>query len=245
MALAVAELTWPEIEDELDDGNTLIVVPTASIEQHGPGLPLSVDAIRADELGERIADELGCFVAPPVRPGVSEHHMAFPGTISLRPETFEAVVADYCRSLDRHGFEDVALLTTHGGNADALDAVAEEMDAALDANAFVAGDRDEFMTVRFGAMERHDVSSEEAGKHAGAAETSFLLESNPDLVRDDERAEGYLGDAATDRIIDEGLSAYTENGVPGDQRRASRAAGRTLIEDCVGFYAEAIADETR
>lgn len=245
MTLALEELTWPEVEAEIADGNTLVVVVTASVEQHGPGLPLSVDAIRADELGERIADELGCFVAPTVRPGVSEHHMAFPGTISLRPETFEAVVADYCRSLDRHGFEDIALVTTHGGNADALDSVAEEADADLDANVFVAGDREAFMAVRFGAMADHDVTAAEAGKHAGAAEASFVSEARPDLVRDEEFAEGYLGDVAAERLIDEGLPAYTENGVLGDQRRASRAAGRTLIDDCVDFYAEAIEAEVR
>lgn len=245
MTHELAQSTWPEIEDELDRGNDLVVVMTASIEQHGPGLPLAVDAIRADELGERIADELDCFVAPTIRPGVSEHHMSFPGTISLEPETFRAVVRDYCRSLDRHGFADVALITTHGGNADALQEVADEMDEKLDAHVFVAGDRTEFMEVRFGAMDDHGVDADEAGKHAGAAETSFVLEAEPDLVRTDEAADGYLGDLDASVLMEDGLAAYTDNGVLGDQRLATRAAGRTLIDDCVRFYADAIADEVR
>lgn len=245
MAYKLDEMTWPEVEDELDGGNDLVVVTTASIEQHGPGLPLSVDTIRADELGERIADELDCFVAPTIRPGVSEHHMSFSGTISLEPETFKDVVRDYCRSLDRHGFADIALITTHGGNADAQQTVAEELDDDLDAHVFVAGDRKEFMRVRFGAMAEYDVDADEAGKHAGAAETSFVLEAAPDLVRSDETAEGYLGDLDPEVLMDDGLAAYTDNGVLGDQRLATRAAGRTLIDDCVRFYADAIRDEIR
>lgn len=175
MTLPLTELAWPTVAAELDEGNLLVVVMTASVEQHGQSLPLSVDSIRADELGERIADELGCFLAPTIRPGVSDHHMAFPGTISLRESTFRSVVVDYCTSLDEHGFEDIALITTHGGNADALAEATTEADAALGANVFVAGEREGFLDARFGAMKAHDVDEYKAGKHAGAAETSFVL----------------------------------------------------------------------
>lgn len=243
MTLRLTEMTWPEIRATLDSGVRTVVVPTASTEQHGPALPLSVDELRGDALGERVADELGCFLAPTVRPGVSDHHMGFPGTISLSRETFEAVVTDYCESLDEHGFENVVLFTSHGGNSEALDAVAERTDADLDAHVFVAGTRDGFSEARYGAMAEHGVESGVAGQHAGAAETSFLLETNPELVDMDAAEAGHVGQVDGEALMADGLASVTENGVLGDQTAATRAAGRTLIDRCTAYYAEQVRTE--
>lgn len=240
MTLRLEEMTWPEVERRLESGTTLVVVVAASIEQHGPGLPLNVDAIRAEELGVRIADELGCFVAPVIRPGMSDLHLSFPGTISLRPETFEAVVRDYCRSLDHHGFENIALLTTHGGNMETLEAAASAADDRLDASVFVAGTRDGFLRVRVAAMADHGVPSDAAKRHAGAAETSFVLEARPELVDDERLSTGALGDPDLSDV--DRIEAVSENGVIGDQVRASRAAGRSLIDASVRYYADAITE---
>lgn len=243
MVKRLTEMTWPEVESELAEGASLALVVAGSTEQHGHGLPLAVDAIRGDELGERIADELDCLLAPTIRPGMSDHHMAFPGTISLGEETFRKVVADYCRSLDAHGVGDVALLTTHGGNADALNAVAASIDDDLAANVFVAGNREEFLEVRFGALESHGVGDREAGMHAGAAETSFLMETAPELVRRVALCQGYLGEVDPDDLIENGFEDVTDTGVLGDQTMASRAAGRTLIDACTEYYVGAIREE--
>ena len=125
-------MSWLEIESKLESGVRTVIVPTASTEQHGPTLPLSEDELRGEALGERVADEFGCFVAPTVRSAISGHHMDFPGTISLGRETFEAVITDYCESLDAHGFENVVLFMSHGGNTEALDAIADQTDDELD-----------------------------------------------------------------------------------------------------------------
>lgn len=243
MVLRLAEMTWPEVETELASGTRLALVMAASTEQHGNGLPLAVDAIRGDELGERIADELGCFLAPTIRPGLSAHHMGFPGTITLSEETFQGILTDYCRSLDAHGIEHIALVTTHGGNADALDAAADRLDDQLDAHVFVAGDRDSFMQVRYDALNAHGVEDYEAGKHAGAAEASFIMETHPELVRRDDLARGYVGDVDTADIIERGFDEITDSGILGDQTLASRAAGRTLIDACTDYYVDAIREE--
>lgn len=243
MTLRLGSMTWRTIEREIEGGNRLVVVVAGAVEQHGPSLPLSVDTIRADVLGERIADELGCFVAPTIRPGVSDHHMGFPGTLSLRPETFRSIVADYCRSLAAHGFEDIALVTTHGGNTNALNEAAAELDRDLDAHVFVPGDRDGFLETRYEAMRAHGVDEGAAGLHAGAAETSFLMESTPQLVDGDRLERGHVGAVDSDRLHDEGLEAYTDNGVLGDQRQATRSAGRTLIDACVDYYTAEIRSE--
>ena len=243
MTHQLAEMTWPEIQAVLDSDVRTVVVPTASTEQHGPALPLSVDEIRGDALGERVADELGCFLAPTVRPGISDHHMDFPGTITLTRETFEAVVTEYCESLDEHGFENIVLFTSHGGNTEALDAVAERTDADLDAHVFVAGTRDGFSEARYDSMAEHDVEPGVAGQHAGAAETSFILETNPELVHMDAAEAGYVGEVDGDALMEEGLRSVTENGVLGDQTAATRAAGRTLIDRCTAYYVEQVRKE--
>lgn len=240
MTLKLTDMTWPEIQAALDSGVRTVLVPTASTEQHGPALPLSVDELRGDALGERVADELGCFLAPTLRPGISDHHMGFPGTISLSRETFEAVVTDYCESLDEHGFENVVLFTSHGGNTEALDAVAERTNTYLDAHVFVAGTRDGFSEARYDAMAQHGVEPGVAGQHAGAAETSFILETNPELVEMDAAEPGHVGEVDGDNLMEVGLASVTGNGVLGDQTAASRAAGRTIIDRCTAYYAEQV-----
>ena len=202
-----------------------------------------MDELRGDALGERIADELGCFVAPTVRPAISGHHMDFPGTISLSQETFEAVITDYCESLDAHGFENIVLFTSHGGNTEALNAIAEQTDDELNTHVFVAVTRDGFSEVRYAAMKKHGVDSGSAGQHAGAAETSFILEIRPDLVNMDEAESGRVGEVDGEKLMENGLAGITENGVLGDQTVATRTAGRTLIDECTAYYANQVRAE--
>lgn len=235
MTRVLAEMTWPEVESALEE-TQVVLVPTASIEQHGPALPLSVDAIRARELGRRVAAELGCFLAPTVRPGLSDHHMDFPGTISLAEETFRAVVSDYCRSLDAHGFREVALFTSHGGNCDALEAAAARADADLDAHVFVAGTREGLMAARTEALGAFGVPPEAVGAHAGAAETAFLLATDPDLVGPTAGVSGYTGDV-DETLLDRGVRAVTDTGVLGDPSEGTAERGRALVEACVEYVA--------
>lgn len=242
MVFELTKMTWQDVQDRLKE-SSLVVVPTASVEQHGPHLPLAVDALRGRELGRRIAAELDCFLAPVVRPGMSDHHMGFPGTISLSEETFKSVVRDYCESLADHGFTDVALFTSHGGNTDALVEVAEQLDADLDSHVFVAGDRAGMMEARTSAMGEFGVTPEQAGVHAGAAETAFLLKTNPDLVKPTDGATGFLGDVS-EVNLDEGIRAVSENGVLGDPEQATLEQGGRLIESCASYFAGEIEAET-
>jgi creatinine amidohydrolase len=241
MARTLTEMTWPEVEAGLEDTD-LVVVPTASIEQHGPHLPLSVDTIRAEQLGWRIATELDCFLAPVVRPGLSAHHMDFPGTITLDEKTFKRLVQNYCESLAQHGFTSIALFTSHGGNTDALDEIVEILDRELDAHVFVAGTRDGLMDTRTRTMDEFDVTPEESGAHAGAAETAFLLETNTELVRTTDGTTGFLGDISEVSIGD-GIDAISENGVLGDPECATAEQGERLIEACATYFVDEIQAE--
>ncbi|MCH7475968.1 MAG: creatininase family protein, partial [Gemmatimonadetes bacterium] len=116
-SLFLERLTSPQVAAALKEGKTTIVVPCGAVEQHGPHLPLFVDAEHGTRLGAEVARRLGnTLVAPTIRIGCSEHHMSFSGTISLEETTFRAVCRDYCVSLSRHGFRKICMLPTHGGN---------------------------------------------------------------------------------------------------------------------------------
>ena len=124
-------MTWPDVQELLKQTKT-ILVSTGSIEQHGPHLPLYSDVVAPLEVSILVAMQLGCVVAPPLRPGVSAHHMPFPGTITLQAQTFIAVVKDYARSLTSHGFDPVIFINGHGGNTAALSiATAESRNESL------------------------------------------------------------------------------------------------------------------
>jgi creatinine amidohydrolase len=123
------ELRWNEVA-ALDRHATLIIVPTGAIEQHGHHLPIDTDIYNSSQIALRAAErtrEAGVgpvLVAPPVWWGTSPHHLAYPGTISLRLETMSDVLVDICASLWRHGFYRILFLNGHGGNIGVLTATA-------------------------------------------------------------------------------------------------------------------------
>lgn len=124
------ELRWNEIA-ALDRGRTLIIQPTGAIEQHGHHLPVDTDIHDSSEIAYRVAekamgmDDIGTIlVAPPIWWGTSPHHMAYPGTISLRMSTMSVLLVDIAASLWRHGFFRILFLNGHGGNIGVLSATA-------------------------------------------------------------------------------------------------------------------------
>ena len=115
VAYYMPHMTWEEVEQYLRTSD-MVIIPVGSIEQHGKHLPLGSDIIAAVETSVCIGQKTGVLVAPVLLAGVSEHHMGFPGTISLAPTTLEAVLYDAARSLIAHGFKRIMFLNGHGGN---------------------------------------------------------------------------------------------------------------------------------
>jgi len=113
MKLALS--TWQEIEHylTLSDG---IIIPIGSTEQHGPNGLIGTDTICPERIAEAIEQRADVLVVPAMAYGMSQHHMAFAGTITLRPATLIHVVVDIVSSLHRHGFRHFYFINGHGGN---------------------------------------------------------------------------------------------------------------------------------
>lgn len=119
--------TWPEIEARLARGARTIVVPVGSTEQHGPTGLLGTDAICPEAIARAAYEAGDVLVGPTFAVGMAQHHLGFPGTISLRPSTMIAAVRDWTASLQLHGFDRIVWLNGHGGNVHTLEAAFAEV----------------------------------------------------------------------------------------------------------------------
>jgi creatinine amidohydrolase len=227
----------------LDRERTVVVVPAGAIEQHGPHLPLDTDTFLCASVAEAAAKRAGgsgpVLVTPTACFGSSEHHMAFPGTITLRPETFRETVAEVCASLARHGFRRQLVVNGHGGNTALLAAVVQQLgfDAPVHA-----------LTVDYWALAKPVIAEvRESGPggmaHACEFETSVMLHLRPESVRRDriarEIAEPRYSFERFDLFESRGLSAHwkthelSRSGVMGAPDLATEEKGRRLFEACV------------
>jgi creatinine amidohydrolase len=160
---------------------TVVIVPIASIEQHGLHLPVNTDCQTAEHVAReaaRLAD-VPVLVTPIIPFGVSPHHMMYPGTISLRVETVVNVLRDVCESIIAHGFERILILSGHGGNGNTIGAAALEMryrmNRQIQACCWFDLIPDMFEATREGPKVGIG--------HSGEMETSTILVLAPGLVR--------------------------------------------------------------
>jgi creatinine amidohydrolase len=240
-SVCLEEMVWPEVESALENGTETAIVAVGSIEQHGPHLPLNMDTLDGDELSRRIAAELSdALAAPTIRPGCSGHHMDFPGTITVPPETLMDIIRSYCRSLDEHGFEYIVLVPTHGGNFGPVKTVAPDIAREIAATVIPLADLDEHMQLLNEGLAEAGIEYEQDVIHAGAAETAMILAIDDDLVRTDDIEHGPEGDISPARLLSEGFKSITENGVLGDPTEATAEAGEVIIQNVVETYVERI-----
>ena len=118
--------TWPEIEAQLARSRT-VVIPIGSNEQHGPTGLLGTDFLCPEIIAHAAEKRSDLLVAPTFNIGMAQHHLGFPGTISLRPSTFIAAIRDWVMSLSAHGFERLYFLNGHGGNVASIEAAFSEI----------------------------------------------------------------------------------------------------------------------
>jgi len=123
--------TWNEVETYLQTSGG-IIIPIGSTEQHGPTGLIGTDAICAEAIARGVGEATHAMVAPTINVGMALHHLAFPGTISLRPSTLIQVVRDYITCLSKAGFSKFYFINGHGGNIATLKAAFSETYAHLE-----------------------------------------------------------------------------------------------------------------
>jgi creatinine amidohydrolase len=172
--------TWREVEQYLATERT-VILPIGSTEQHGPNGILGTDSICAEAIARRVGAEAGVLVAPTIWVGMARHHMAFPGTLTLRPETLMAVLRDHIVSLHQHGFRGLVFVNGHGGNvATANTALTHVRDDLPDARIEWI---DWFRCQPVQALAQELYGARE-GAHATPSEISVTMAEFPDVVRD-------------------------------------------------------------
>lgn len=161
--------------------------------------------------------------------------MGFPGTITLRRHTLEAICLDYAVSLARHGFTRICFVPSHGGNFGPLADMLEDLRAAVAPGCRVDAYTDLVGFVHFwqeGVRAYASDLVERVGGHADIAETAEMLCIRPDLVRRERAEAGHVQDFDTElmeRIFRDGFRAVTPNGILGDARGATKEIGEACI----------------
>jgi creatinine amidohydrolase len=245
--VAMAELTWPEAE-ALRGRRALGLLPTGSLEQHGPQLPLATDSLIAAELGRRVAESFvePVVVAPVLPGGLSAHHLGFPGSVTLPEEVFGGAITAYVEAFERMGIRDVAVFSAHGGNFAFLAAYAAARAETGTGTRLVAyADFDAYATAMFEGARRGGVDAPPTDVHAGAIETSQGLALFPELVRPYGGVDGYTAqeEGWLDRMHAEGMRAVSPSGVLGDPPLARAEAGEPIFEAIAAELVRWIADE--
>jgi len=241
------ELTWTDVEARIAAGTRTVIIMTASMEQHGPHLPTMTDTAIGYAVGTRITEKLGdALLAPVIRPGCSDHHLAFPGSLSIPEPVFIATVIACVRSLAPHGFTTFVLLSAHGGNFAALEKAATELRAELEPKGVTIIDfagraaLQRTMEVMIGAAAKLGRPQDVDAIHADVTETSVLLARHRPLVHLDRVAVGAMGRIDLDELLTKGLRAITPNGILGDPRGATVEIGEATIEALADAIAEVV-----
>ncbi len=229
----IEELTWMEVRDLLADGTTTAIIATGGIEQNGPYVATGKHNYVLQSTCPAIARALGNALCAPIVKLVPEGdidepsgHMRYPGTISLRQETFEAVLTDVASSLKAHGFTHIVFIGDSGGNVSGMEGVAAKLNERwYDAAAHHIPDYYRYGGGEFLREELGIEETEDDGIHDSFGITSLMMVTDPTVVRYDQR-------------VAAGLAKI--NGVPIAPKEETIAIGRKLMAYRVGVTVDRI-----
>jgi creatinine amidohydrolase/Fe(II)-dependent formamide hydrolase-like protein/7-cyano-7-deazaguanine synthase in queuosine biosynthesis len=240
-----AELTWPEAEQKLNQVD-IAILPVGAIEQHGPHLPLDVDAFDAEYLAAKVAEACSDpkpLVLPLLPYGVSYHHDDFKGTISVTNETLARMVYEIGMSIARQGIKKMIIINGHGDNSPTMNYAAQMINR--DAQIFVAVDTGETSDV-----DLDELTETPNDVHAGEIETSTTLAIRPELVRMDKATNSSLN--FTSRYLNfsslRGVPWYaktkriSDSGIMGDPTKADVEKGKKAWEIMIAHLVAFIED---
>jgi creatinine amidohydrolase len=244
-------LTWTEVQAMPDKANVVLLQPVGAIEQHGPHLPLIVDAaIGVAVLGkalEKLNPEIPAYALPPLYYGKSNEHWHFPGTITLSAQTLIATLTEVAESIYRAGFRKLVLLNSHGGQPQVMEIVARDLHQQ----------HEDFMVfplftwrVPHCAGELLSSKEKELGIHAGDAETSLMLSVLPNQVQMQKAVAEYPHGLPEESLLSmEGKLPFawttrdlSQSGVLGDPTVATKEKGDRLLDSVSDGWVQVIQD---
>ncbi len=232
------DMTWTELHDRLAHGSTTVLVPIGGTEQSGPHMALGKHNVRVKFLAGQIAERLGNAVVAPVLAYVPEGnttpptaHMRFTGTLTIAPDTFEAILAFTAKSFKQHGFHDVFFLGDHGGYQKNEVHVADKLNKewAKDDRCRVHALTTYYEAAQepfSAALRAKGLSEAEIGTHAGVADTSLLMAVDPSMVRN--------------HALLQPAGSRLPNGVYGDPAKSSAELGQIGLKIIIDRSVQAI-----
>jgi creatinine amidohydrolase len=237
--------TWPEVEKWLEDRDG-IVIPIGSTEQHGPTGLIGTDAICPETIAGGLSEQ-GVLVGPTLSIGMAQHHLSFPGSITLRPATLMAVIRDVVESLTVQGFRRFVFLNGHGGNIATVGAAFADLYADASLSGRESGLRLELFNWFQGTRVKRlsaELFGDAEGSHATPSEVSLTWYAHPDRVRGDrldpeQAPDGEIRDAADYR------STFADGRIGSNPGLASVEHGerlyRAAVEDAMERWREVTA----
>jgi creatinine amidohydrolase len=240
----------------LDTERTIAVLPVAAVEQHGPHLPVWVDACINEgivaETIRRLPSDLPVTFLPMMPVGKSNEHMGFPGTLTLSAETLIRLWTELGESVARAGIRRLVLLNSHGGQPQIMDIVARDLRVRLGMLV---------VTLSYWGLGRPPGLFPDAelhhGIHGGSGETSVMLHLRPDLVRESERRNfvplSVAMEAEFDYLRPEGSGIgfgwqtqdLNDAGACGNALDADAARGRLIVENAAARFVDLLREVGR
>ncbi len=224
--------TWQEVEAYLKK-STGIILPIGSTEQHGPNGLIGTDVICPETIARGLSEKTGVMVGPTINIGMAQHHLAFAGTISLRPSTLIAVVKDIVNSLARHGFERFYFLNGHGGNVATVTAAFSEIygessmgTASHNRPALRCKLTNWWMNTGVRALSSELFGNDE-GSHATPSEVSLSYFAHPDAVKS-VKMSPKRAPTGTIRDAEDYRRQFPDGRIGSNPARASIEAGERL-----------------
>ena len=248
--------TWPELKQLAARDDVVVVIPAATLEDHGHHLPIDTDVRLVEAVAggavERFnaAGDAKALLFPTAVHGYTPHHMDFPGTITLSWETFVQSLVQQGRSLCHHGFDRILIVNGHGSNAPLVNMAArlinlEHPGAVCASSFYLQSERAQETIARVRRSARGGMA------HACELETSIYLALRPDLVQMELAVDEIPADYTDNWWLDwsDGPLAYTpawsaisRTGVTGAAARATAETGRALLDCAQEEIASFIAD---
>jgi creatinine amidohydrolase len=228
----IQEMSWTEFDERRKTTDT-VIIPTGAVEIYGPHLPMGSDSLVAGALALRIAEKTKALVAPTIEMGESSMLLDYPGTLTLKKSTYEAVMDDLCSDLIGYGFKNLMFINGHAGNVDTVNYLARRYKREKGVR---CGQVDWWRFAAANGNEIFELKGPMAHGHASECGTSVLLALRPDLV--DMTKATRVEPAAeyqtyTDFIRYLSFSDKTPNGIVGDATLGRAEKGKALIDKCV------------